>query len=139
MSSRSRSTLHNRNVQRWRQYEQSLKNKPAPGMLPGAVPGTLPNAVPGHDDHTQNMWPSLFGDAPLAEEFQARRAPLGAPKPRLARDPAAIARLAPQMPGAPPPPLRVTDLARPRSPALLFQFADAFDEFSARRGDPCGE
>ena len=119
---------HNRNVQRWRQYEQSLKNKPAPGMLPGAVPGTLPNALPGHDDHTQNMWPSLFGDAPLAEEFQARRAPLGAPKPRLARDPAAIARLAPQMPGAPPPPLRVTDLARPRGAALSFQFADAFDE-----------
>ena len=119
---------HNRNVQRWRQYEQSLKNKPAPGMLPGAVPGTLPNAAPGRDGHTQNMWPSLFGDAPLPEEFQARRAPPGALKPRLARDPAAIARLAPQMPDAPPPPLRVTDLARPRGAALSFQFADAFDE-----------
>jgi len=122
---------HNRNVQRWRQYEQSLKNKPAPGMLPGAVPGTLPGklpAQPGRDSHTQNMWPSLFGDAPLPEEFQARRAPAGAPKPRLARDPAAIARLAPQMPDAPPPPLRVTDLARPRGAVLSFQFADAFDE-----------
>ena len=64
---------HNRNVQRWRQYEQSLKNKPAPGMPPGAVPGTLPNPVPGRDSHTENMWPSLFGDAPLPEEFQARR------------------------------------------------------------------
>ncbi len=37
---------HNRNVQRWRQYEQSLKNKPAPGMLPGAVPGTPPGTPP---------------------------------------------------------------------------------------------
>jgi UPF0755 protein len=121
---------HNRNVQRWRQYEQSLKNKPAPGLLPGAVPGAIPVAPPGATPgHTQNMWPSLFGDAPLAEEFQARRAPLGGlTKPRLARDPAAIARLAPQMPGAPPPPLRVTDLARPRGATPSIQFADAFDE-----------
>ena len=72
---------HNRNVQRWRQYEQSLKNKPAPGMLPGAVPGAIPGAAPGatsgHNDHTQIMWPSLFGDPPLAEEFQARRNAFG--------------------------------------------------------------
>jgi UPF0755 protein len=117
---------HNRNVQRWRQIEQSLKNKPAPGMIPGASPG----AAPGHDDHTRNMWPApLFGEATLAEEFQARRNPLGGlTKPRLARDPAAIARLAPQMPGAPPAPLRVTDLARPRGSAPSIQFADTFDE-----------
>ena len=76
------------------------------------------------------MWPApIFGAAPQAEEFQARRDPLGGlTKPRLARDPAAIARLAPQLPGAPPAPWRVTDLVRPRGTAPSIEFADAFDE-----------
>jgi UPF0755 protein len=112
---------HNRNVQQWRQIEQNNKAKAGP------------NAVPGRDDRTE-LAPPNFGLPPRPEEFAARRNLSASSRPRLARDPAAIARLAPMMPDAPPPPLRVADLDRTRAPAPRIDVAGTLDNVEFGNG-----
>ncbi|MGO9941987.1 MAG: endolytic transglycosylase MltG [Rhodoblastus sp.] len=107
---------HNRNVQRWRQIDQTNK---ARGVPAGASPGApASETVPSHEDHTQ-IAPSPYGGVPVEPEFYARQ-DASAPKPRLARDPAAIARLAPVLPGAPPAPRRIADYVAVKGPQPLF-------------------
>ena len=99
---------HNRNVQRWRQIEQTNKAKPgAPGV---------PATAPAHDDHTE-LAPSPFGGAPTEPEFFARHSSARAAKPGLAPDPAAIALLAPALPGAPESPRRIADFTAAKGAA----------------------
>jgi UPF0755 protein len=126
---------HNRNVSRWRQIEQVNKAKVAPGApgLPSdAGPGVIPAAPPAKGDRTENGPTTNFGAIPATEDFSAGRAAFGPPPPRLARDPGALALIAP-LPNAPPPPRLVTELVRPRGPAAAVAFADtlANAQFSA--------
>jgi UPF0755 protein len=113
---------HNRNVQRWRQIEQTNKAKPsappAPGVLP---PGTT---TPGRDDHTE-LAPSPFGGAPTEPEFFARHGSARTAKPGLAPDPAAIALLAPALPGAPESPRHIADFTAVKGAAPKVEVADS--------------
>ncbi len=79
---------HNRNVQKWRQFEQKDKAKA------------------GHDDHGALPAPTPFGALPPSADFAA--APPLFP-PSLSREARALARLAPALPGAPPPPRQIAD------------------------------
>ncbi len=108
---------HNRNVQHWRQIDQINKAKGAApaGVSPGAPAS---ETVPSHADHTE-IAPSPYGAVPVEPEFYARQG-ASAPKARLARDPAAIARLAPVLPGAPEAPRRVADYIAVKGPQPLF-------------------
>jgi UPF0755 protein len=119
---------HNRNVQRWRQIEQSAKPKisnPAPnpaapgapaGIQPGAQPATgagpaqpAPQSPPpAPDNHTELPPPSQYGLAPTAAEFAVRRAGR-TPAPTVLPDPAMMAKIAPALPGAPTAPVRLAD------------------------------
>ena len=121
---------HNRNVQRWRQIEQSLKNKPAPGAASGrGSRHASQTAAPSHDDHTQNIVAvAVTATRRWRRNFRPGGTPLGAPKPRLARDPGgdrppcpATARRAAAAAAAWP----ICAASRRRA---LVQFADAFDE-----------
>jgi UPF0755 protein len=94
---------HNRNVQHWRQIEQTAKPKPAaPGVDPSA-PG-----APVKDEHGELTSPH-FGAAPTSIEFEARRDAANVIKPRLKTDPRLMALVNPTLPDAPDSPRRVTD------------------------------
>ena len=110
---------HNRNVQHWRQIEQTNKAKaPAggPAGAPQAIPpGAAPSpagapAAPARDNHTENAAPRrYYGFAPSAPEFSGRheaRAPL---PPHLRPDALLISRVSPVLPGAPAAPTRLVD------------------------------
>ncbi|WP_294537568.1 endolytic transglycosylase MltG [uncultured Rhodoblastus sp.] len=106
---------HNRNVQHWREQSNKAKATAPPGA-------TLPN----HDDRTENLL-SPYGAAPVGPEVYARLAPF-APRPRLAPDPDAIARLAPVMPDAPEPPRQVADYVAVKRPGPTLAEARTLDD-----------
>ncbi len=97
---------HNRNVQHLRQIEQNNKAK----------------APAGKDDHTELRPGSVYGATPSDPEFAARHEP-AAQGPRLRADPAMIARVAPALPAAPPPPARIADYVAMRHGAHSPQVA----------------
>ena len=113
--------LHNRNVQRLRQFEQNNKAKPA-------APGAPAAPAPARDDHTELAPPSPYGAAPIEPEFFARQGDAFAARPSLRRDPAAIARLAPILPGAPEPPRHIADFAAVKGQSPKVEVADSFGD-----------
>jgi UPF0755 protein len=127
---------HNRNVQRWRQIEQTAKPKPANPAATGAPAGTPPVAAPAQpapqsppparDNHTELPPPSQYGLAPTAAEFAARRAG-GTPAPTMLPDPAMMAKIAPVLPGATTAPVRLADY-RPGTAGPAMQIAGGLGE-----------
>jgi UPF0755 protein len=128
---------HNRNVQRWRQIEQTTKAKPPAavsgpsGQAPaaGAPPAYAPQpaAPPARDNRTENITPNLYyGLALGARDFEFRRAP-PAP-PRLRPDPVFVARVSPVMPFAMPAPRRVTDYNPAQGALAAIAVADALGD-----------
>jgi UPF0755 protein len=140
---------HNRNVQRWRQFEQNSKVKvpgtpagpasgaPASATQPPATlaPATQPPAAvvpaapsPRRDKGAQRARPSQYGLAPNAPEFDARRRGRTPLPPRLAHDPDLITRVSPMLPGAPAGPVRLADYVPAQGLATPAQYADALGD-----------
>ncbi|WP_374546733.1 endolytic transglycosylase MltG [Rhodoblastus sp.] len=132
---------HNRNVQRWRQIEQTNKPKgPAqPGGAQPAAPGAPqapagatiqpPPATPPARDKGAWLGPyRQYGFAPTEPEFAVRHQARAPSPARLNLDPDFIARVAPVLPGASPAPVRLADFIPAQSGVGGVQFAQALGD-----------
>ncbi len=118
--------IHDRNVERLRKIEEE-KSKSAPPP-PSPPP---PAAGSGHSERATHY---IYGQAPTAAEFFAQRQATWRMGPRLAPDPAMMARVSPVMPDASPPPPGIADYALAPATSRAPQLALGDDLADARLG-----
>ncbi|MGO8739359.1 endolytic transglycosylase MltG [Rhodoblastus sp.] len=97
---------HKQDIRRWRGIERQYK----------AEAQLAPGAPAGRDSRSAKARMQAFGAPPGVSEFAARH-DLAPQQPRLQPDSRMMARVSPLMPGAPPPPRRVTDFDPDRAGA----------------------